>query len=33
MPQPRRTEDPAVAELSAEITEQLRKEIRRHGRH
>ncbi|MFG2511390.1 ABC transporter ATP-binding protein [Streptomyces sp. NPDC048584] len=33
MPQPRRIEDPTVAELSAEITDQLRKEIRRHGRH
>ncbi|WP_393058543.1 ABC transporter ATP-binding protein [Streptomyces sp. LN549] len=30
---PRRIEDTAVAELSAEITEQLRGEIRRHGRH
>jgi len=33
MPQPRRIEDIAVAELSAEITEELRGEIRRHGRH
>ncbi|MGW5420520.1 ABC transporter ATP-binding protein [Streptomyces sp. NPDC003943] len=33
IPQPRRIEDAAVAELSVEITEQLRKEIRRHGRH
>ncbi|MGW2182556.1 ABC transporter ATP-binding protein [Streptomyces sp. NPDC001732] len=31
--QPRRIEDNAVAELSVEITEQLRGEIRRHGRH
>ncbi|MDX2393630.1 ABC transporter ATP-binding protein [Streptomyces sp. DK15] len=31
--QPRRIEDHAVAELSLEITEQLRGEIRRHGRH
>ncbi|MFE0101902.1 ABC transporter ATP-binding protein [Streptomyces sp. NPDC059009] len=31
--QPRRIEDPAVAELSVEITEQLRGEIRRHGKH
>ncbi|MFE9632472.1 ABC transporter ATP-binding protein [Streptomyces sp. NPDC006463] len=31
--QPRRIEDAAVAELSVEITEQLRKEIRRHGQH
>ncbi|GAA4800422.1 ABC transporter ATP-binding protein [Streptomyces ziwulingensis] len=30
--QPRRTEDTAVAVLSAEITEELRGEIRRHGR-
>ncbi|MFV2119833.1 ABC transporter ATP-binding protein [Streptomyces sp. Act-28] len=33
MPQPRRIEDAAVAELSLEITEQLRGEIRRHGQH
>ncbi|MFC7218426.1 ABC transporter ATP-binding protein [Streptomyces polyrhachis] len=33
IPQPRRIEDAAVAELSVEITEELRKEIRRHGRH
>ncbi|GGS39979.1 ABC transporter ATP-binding protein [Streptomyces griseoviridis] len=33
IPQPRRLEDSAVAELSAEITEELRREIRRHGRH
>ncbi|MFI2372643.1 ABC transporter ATP-binding protein [Streptomyces sp. NPDC018833] len=31
--QPRRIEDPAVAELSVEITEELRGEIRRHGQH
>ncbi|MFD8822672.1 ABC transporter ATP-binding protein [Streptomyces sp. NPDC059605] len=31
--QPRRIEDNAVAELSVEITEQLRGEIRRHGQH
>ncbi|MFE7133497.1 ABC transporter ATP-binding protein [Streptomyces sp. NPDC057638] len=30
---PRRIEDAAVAELSIEITEQLRGEIRRHGQH
>ncbi|MEU5298353.1 ABC transporter ATP-binding protein, partial [Streptomyces phaeochromogenes] len=30
---PRRIEDSAVAELSVEITEQLRGEIRRHGQH
>ncbi|MEV5612697.1 ABC transporter ATP-binding protein [Streptomyces sp. NPDC052225] len=30
--QPRRIEDPEVAELSVEITEQLRGEIRRHGK-
>ncbi|WP_151769890.1 ABC transporter ATP-binding protein [Streptomyces abyssomicinicus] len=30
---PRRIEDAAVAELSVEITEQLRGEIRRHGQH
>ncbi|MBK3641471.1 ABC transporter ATP-binding protein [Streptomyces sp. MBT33] len=33
IPQPRRIEDMAVAELSVEITEELRGEIRRHGRH
>ncbi|MCX5440410.1 MULTISPECIES: ABC transporter ATP-binding protein [unclassified Streptomyces] len=33
IPQPRRIEDTAVAELSVEITEQLRGEIRRHGQH
>ncbi len=33
IPQPRRIEDGAVAELSAEITEELRREIRRHGQH
>ncbi|MFY1679374.1 MULTISPECIES: ABC transporter ATP-binding protein [unclassified Streptomyces] len=32
IPHPRRIEDPAVAELSLHITEELRKEIRRHGR-
>ncbi|MBY8885774.1 ABC transporter ATP-binding protein [Streptomyces sp. PTM05] len=32
-PQPRRIEDAAVADLSVEITEQLREEIRRHGQH
>ncbi|MGW2835133.1 ABC transporter ATP-binding protein [Streptomyces sp. NPDC001286] len=32
IPQPRRIEDPAVAQLSVEITEELRGEIRRHGR-
>ncbi|MEU0689242.1 ABC transporter ATP-binding protein [Streptomyces uncialis] len=31
IPQPRRIEDSAVAELSVEITEKLRGEIRRHG--
>jgi NitT/TauT family transport system ATP-binding protein len=31
IPQPRRIEDAPVAELSLEITEQLRGEIRRHG--
>ncbi|GAA4700648.1 ABC transporter ATP-binding protein [Streptomyces youssoufiensis] len=31
IPQPRRVEDPAVAELSVRITERLREEIRRHG--
>jgi NitT/TauT family transport system ATP-binding protein len=33
IPQPRRIEDAEVAELSIEITEQLRGEIRRHGQH
>ncbi|MEU4093426.1 ABC transporter ATP-binding protein [Streptomyces sp. NPDC026673] len=33
IPQPRRIEDSAVAELSVEITEHLRGEIRRHGQH
>ncbi|MET9610548.1 ABC transporter ATP-binding protein [Streptomyces sp. NPDC006512] len=33
IPQPRRTEDTDVADLSLEITEHLRGEIRRHGRH
>ncbi|QES47796.1 sulfate ABC transporter ATP-binding protein [Streptomyces venezuelae] len=33
IPQPRRIEDAAVAELSLEITEHLRGEIRRHGQH
>jgi NitT/TauT family transport system ATP-binding protein len=33
IPQPRRIEDPAVADLSVEITEELRGEIRRHGQH
>lgn len=33
IPQPRRIEDAAVADLSIEITEELRGEIRRHGRH
>ncbi|MDQ0408660.1 NitT/TauT family transport system ATP-binding protein [Streptomyces sp. DSM 40167] len=33
LPQPRRIEDTAVAELSVEITEELRGEIRRHGQH
>ncbi|NEB80515.1 ABC transporter ATP-binding protein [Streptomyces sp. SID14478] len=32
IPQPRRIEDADVAELSVEITEQLRGEIRRHGK-
>jgi NitT/TauT family transport system ATP-binding protein len=32
MAQPRRIEDMAVAELAVEITEELRGEIRRHGR-
>ena len=31
IPQPRRIEDPAVSRLSAEITEDLRQEIARHG--
>ncbi|MFI1972729.1 ABC transporter ATP-binding protein [Streptomyces cinnamoneus] len=33
IPQPRRIEDTTVADLSIEITEELRKEIRRHGQH
>ncbi|EGX57318.1 putative ABC-type sulfate transporter ATP-binding protein, partial [Streptomyces zinciresistens K42] len=33
IPQPRRIEDTDVAELSREITEELRREIRRHGQH
>ncbi|OEJ35029.1 ABC transporter ATP-binding protein [Streptomyces subrutilus] len=33
IPQPRRIEDADVAELSLEITEHLREEIRRHGQH
>lgn len=33
MAQPRRIEDAAVAELSLEITQRLREEIRRHGQH
>lgn len=33
IPHPRRIEDSAVADLSVEITEQLRGEIRRHGQH
>jgi NitT/TauT family transport system ATP-binding protein len=33
IPQPRRIEDAAVADLSIEITDELRGEIRRHGRH
>ncbi|MFE9332940.1 ABC transporter ATP-binding protein [Streptomyces sp. NPDC006925] len=33
IPHPRRIEDADVAALSVEITEQLRGEIRRHGRH
>ncbi|WP_055494221.1 ABC transporter ATP-binding protein [Streptomyces sp. TP-A0356] len=33
IPQPRRIEDAPVAELSIEITDVLRGEIRRHGRH
>jgi NitT/TauT family transport system ATP-binding protein len=32
IPQPRRIEDKGVADLSVEITDQLRKEITRHGR-
>ena len=32
IPQPRRIEDPAVADLPVEITDDLRKEISRHGR-
>ncbi|MBS2533012.1 ABC transporter ATP-binding protein [Catenulispora sp. NF23] len=32
IPQPRRIEDKAVADLSVEITDHLRKEISRHGR-
>jgi NitT/TauT family transport system ATP-binding protein len=33
IPQPRRIEDAPVAELSLEITDVLRREIRRHGQH
>ncbi|WP_171162339.1 ABC transporter ATP-binding protein [Streptomyces sp. I05A-00742] len=33
IPQPRRIEDADVADLSVEITEELRGEIRRHGKH
>ncbi|HEY5837072.1 ABC transporter ATP-binding protein [Streptomyces sp.] len=33
IPQPRRIEDATVADLSIEITEELRGEIRRHGQH
>ncbi|MBV9025709.1 MAG: ABC transporter ATP-binding protein [Streptomycetaceae bacterium] len=33
IPHPRRIEDAAVADLSVEITEELRREIRRHGQH
>lgn len=33
IPQPRRIEDADVADLSIEITEELRREIRRHGQH
>ncbi|WP_035850445.1 ABC transporter ATP-binding protein [Kitasatospora azatica] len=33
LPQPRRIESAAVADLSVEITEDLRGEIRRHGQH
>jgi len=32
IPQPRRIEDKAVADLAVEITDDLRREIRRHGR-
>ena len=32
-PHPRRIESPDVSKLSVEITDELRKEIRRHGRH
>ncbi|MDH6128963.1 hypothetical protein P3T39_005952, partial [Kitasatospora sp. GP82] len=32
-PQPRRIESSGVADLSIEITEELRGEIRRHGKH
>ena len=32
IPQPRRIEDPAVGDLSTEITDHLRREIARHGR-
>jgi NitT/TauT family transport system ATP-binding protein len=33
LPQPRRIESACVADLSVEITEDLRREIRRHGQH
>jgi NitT/TauT family transport system ATP-binding protein len=33
LPQPRRIESAGVADLSVEITQDLRREIRRHGRH
>ncbi|MEV7189476.1 ABC transporter ATP-binding protein, partial [Kitasatospora sp. NPDC093102] len=33
LPQPRRIESSGVADLSIEITEELRGEIRRHGQH
>lgn len=33
LPQPRRIESAGVADLSVEITEELRGEIRRHGQH
>jgi NitT/TauT family transport system ATP-binding protein len=33
IPQPRRVEDAAVADMSVEITDHLRGEIRRHGQH
>ncbi|WP_377272174.1 ABC transporter ATP-binding protein [Peterkaempfera sp. SMS 1(5)a] len=33
LPQPRRIESSGVAELSVEITDELREEIRRHGQH